>query len=66
MYIYVKMKIDFDMMYSYNISYIYVIYKMIGNILCIVRIYVYIDIYTMIKINIIYDGEKNKKIYIVI
>lgn len=39
---------------------------MIGNILCIVRIYVYIDIYTMIKINIIYDGEKNKKIYIVI
>lgn len=66
MYIYVKMKIDFDMMYSYNISYIFVIYKMIGNILCIVRIYVYIDIYTMIKINIIYDGEKNKKIYIVI
>ena len=60
MYIYVKMKIDFDMMYSYNISYIFVIYKMIGNILCIVRIYMYIDIY-MIKINIIYDGEKNKK-----
>ncbi len=58
-YIYVKMKIDFDMMYSYNISYIYVIYKMIGNILCIVRICIYI-IY-MIKINIIYDGEKNKK-----
>jgi hypothetical protein len=66
MYIYVKMKIDFDMMYSYNISYIFVIYKMIGNILCIVRIYVYIDIYTTIKINIIYDGKKNKKIYIVI
>lgn len=36
---------------------------MIGNILCIVRIYIYIY---MIKINIIYDGEKNKKIYIVI
>ena len=65
MYIYVKMKIDFDMMYSYNISYIFVIYKMIGNILCIVRIYVYRYIY-MIKINIIYDGEKNKKTYIVI
>jgi hypothetical protein len=45
-YIHVKMKIDFDMMYSYNISYIFVIYKMIGNILCIVRIYMYIDIYT--------------------
>ena len=39
-------EIDFDMMYSYNISYIFVIYKMIGNILCIVRIYMYIDIYT--------------------
>ena len=60
MYIYVKMKIDFDMMYSYNISYIFVIYKMIGNILCIVRIYVYRYIY-MIKINIIYDGEKKQK-----
>jgi len=45
-YVCVKMKIDFDMMYSYNISYIFVIYKMIGNILCIVRIYMYIDIYT--------------------
>ena len=52
MYIYVKMKIDFDMMYSYNISYIFVIYKMIGNILCIVRIYMYIDIYTC-RLNLI-------------
>jgi len=38
-HIYVKMKIDFDM-YSY-IYHIFVIYKMIGNILCIVRIYIH-------------------------